>query len=177
MPTPPTDWLSLLLLTFVLGMKHGFDADHLATIDGLTRHNSRVHPAIARYCGTLFSIGHGLVVIAIALGVSTAAGHWAVPDWFGTLGALISIGFLTALGLLNLRAVLRTEVGAKNYVLAGWICAAAFCVVAGFTFFTRADRSFGPPWEASAPGAAEAPSPEVAAHEGGALSSDPGRNP
>lgn len=75
------------------------------------------------------------------------------------------------------RAVLRTEVGAKNYVLAGWICAAAFCVVAGFTFFTRADRSFGPPWEASAPGAAEAPSPEVAAHEGGALSSDPGRNP
>mgnify|MGYP001767507868 CR=1 FL=1 len=109
MPTPPTDWLSLLLLTFVLGMKHGFDADHLATIDGLTRHNSRVHPAIARYCGTLFSIGHGLVVIAIALGVSTAAGHWSVPDWFGTLGALISIGFLTALGLLNLHAVLRTE--------------------------------------------------------------------
>jgi len=38
METLPADWLSLLTLTFVLGMKHGFDADHLATIDGLTRY-------------------------------------------------------------------------------------------------------------------------------------------
>ena len=40
METLPTDWLSLLILTFVLGMKHGFDADHLAIIDGLTRYNA-----------------------------------------------------------------------------------------------------------------------------------------
>ena len=40
-PCPPTG-LSLCALVFVLGMKHGFDADHLATIDGLTRFNSRV---------------------------------------------------------------------------------------------------------------------------------------
>jgi nickel/cobalt transporter (NiCoT) family protein len=45
----PADWLSLLLLTLVLGMKHGFDADHLATIDGLTRYNSRHNPQLARY--------------------------------------------------------------------------------------------------------------------------------
>ena len=43
----PTDWLSLLILTFVLGMKHGFDADHLATIDGLTRYNIRSKPRLA----------------------------------------------------------------------------------------------------------------------------------
>jgi high-affinity nickel-transport protein len=66
-----------------------------------------VRPALARYCGTLFSLGHGAVVMAIALGVSAAAGQWAVPQWFGTLGALISIGFLAALGMLNLAAVLR----------------------------------------------------------------------
>jgi high-affinity nickel-transport protein len=105
----PTDWLSLLVLTFVLGMKHGFDADHLATIDGLTRHNSRANPAMARYCGTLFSLGHGAVVVAIALGVSALAGHWEVPEWFGTLGAVISIAFLFALGSLNLAAVLQAE--------------------------------------------------------------------
>jgi high-affinity nickel-transport protein len=109
MQSLPTDWLSLLVLTFVLGMKHGFDADHLATIDGLTRHNTRVRPGMARYCGTLFSLGHGAVVMAIALGVSAAAGHWTVPVWFGTLGALVSIGFLAALGALNLAAVLRTS--------------------------------------------------------------------
>ncbi len=103
----PTDWLSLLILTFVLGMKHGFDADHLATIDGLTRYNARTRPGLARYCGTLFSLGHGAVVMAIALGVSAIAGQWTVPDWFGLLGSLISIAFLVALGSLNLAAVLR----------------------------------------------------------------------
>ena len=105
----PTDWLSLLILTFVLGMKHGFDADHLATIDGLTRYNARCQPGLARYCGTLFSLGHGAVVMAIALGVSVLAGQWAVPEWFGTLGGVISIAFLVVLGSLNLSAVLRAE--------------------------------------------------------------------
>ena len=107
MDTLPSDWFSLLILTFVLGMKHGFDADHLATIDGLTRFNARSSPALSRYCGTLFSLGHGAVVLGIALGVSAIAGEWAVPEWFGLLGAIISIAFLVALGSLNLAAVLR----------------------------------------------------------------------
>ncbi len=101
------DWLSLLLLTLVLGMKHGFDADHLATIDGLTRYNSRHNPRLARYCGILFSLGHGAVVVVFVLGVSLVAGQWEVPAWIGTLGSLISIAFLVVLGSLNLAAVLR----------------------------------------------------------------------
>jgi high-affinity nickel-transport protein len=109
METLPADWLSLLILTFVLGMKHGFDADHLATIDGLTRYNARHQPGLARYCGTIFSLGHGAVVIVIALSVSAIASQWVVPEWFGLLGAVISIGFLVALGSLNLAAVLRAE--------------------------------------------------------------------
>jgi high-affinity nickel-transport protein len=109
MESLPADWLSLLILTFVLGMKHGFDADHLATIDGLTRYNARRNPRLARYCGTLFSLGHGVIVLAIALGVSAIAGQWTVPAWFGTLGAVISIAFLVGLGSLNLAAVLRAE--------------------------------------------------------------------
>jgi nickel/cobalt transporter (NiCoT) family protein len=107
MPVSSPDWPSLLILTFVLGMKHGFDADHLATIDGLTRFNVRARPRMARYCGMLFSLGHGAVVIGIALGVSVLAGQWAVPEWFGVLGSLVSIVFLIALGSLNLAAVLR----------------------------------------------------------------------
>lgn len=106
-PPVSPDALSLALLTFLLGMKHGFDADHLATIDGLTRYNLRTRPALARYCGTLFSLGHGGVVMIIALSVSTLAGQWEVPEWFELLGALISIAFLVGLGSLNLAAVLR----------------------------------------------------------------------
>jgi len=105
----PTDWLSLLTLAFVLGIKHGFDADHLATIDGLTRYNAYTKPCMARYCGTLFSLGHGAVVMTIAIGVSAFAGRWNVPVWFSTLGSVISIVFLATLGCLNLAAVLRAE--------------------------------------------------------------------
>jgi len=103
----PNDLMALSLLVFVLGLKHGFDADHLATIDGLTRYNARTRPGLARYCGALFSLGHGAVVIVIALAVSTLARHWQTPEWLETFGAWTSIAFLFALGLLNIHAVLR----------------------------------------------------------------------
>ncbi|MEW6164657.1 MAG: nickel transporter [Pseudomonadota bacterium] len=105
----PNDLVALGFLVFVLGLKHGFDADHLATIDGLTRYNARARPALARYCGVLFSLGHGAVVMAIALAVSMLARHWQTPVWLETFGAWVSIAFLFALGLLNVRAVLRAE--------------------------------------------------------------------
>lgn len=104
----PNDWFALLALVFVLGAKHGLDADHLATIDGLTRYNLRQAPARARWCGTLFSLGHGTVVVIVALGVGLASSRWQVPVWMEDVGTWISISFLTLLGLLNLRAVLLT---------------------------------------------------------------------
>jgi high-affinity nickel-transport protein len=109
MDSLPRDILALSLLVFVLGLKHGFDADHLATIDGLTRFNSRNKPRLARFCGVLFSLGHGAVVVAIALAVSTVFRHWQAPEWLNMFGAWVSIGVLAALGLLNVQAVLRTN--------------------------------------------------------------------
>jgi len=102
----PHDWFALLALVFTLGLKHGFDADHLATIDGLTRFNAGRR--VARWCGCLFSLGHGMVVMVIAVSVGALAGTWQVPQWVDDLGAWIAIGFLTALGVLNLAAVLST---------------------------------------------------------------------
>lgn len=104
----PTDWSTLCALVFLLGMRHGFDADHLATIDGLTRLNQARRPALARACGTWFSLGHGAVVLAIAGGVGALQARWQAPAWLEPLGSVISVGFLLALGLINLLAVLRT---------------------------------------------------------------------
>lgn len=109
MPALPADGFALFVLVFVLGVRHGFDADHLATIDGLTRFNARANPHWARYCGTLFSVGHGAVVVAIALAVSLLSRHWQTPEWLEVSGAWISIGFLLLLGALNLRAVFAAE--------------------------------------------------------------------
>jgi high-affinity nickel-transport protein len=160
----PADWTSLALLTFVLGMKHGFDADHLATIDGLTRYNSRTNPGLARRCGALFSLGHGAVVVAIALGVSVLASGWRVPEQFATLGAAISIAFLLALGSLNLAAVLATAphemvqpVGLKGKLLGrlrhaghpalvagvGALFALSFDTLSQAAFFAFAAASYG----------------------------------
>jgi high-affinity nickel-transport protein len=104
----PNDWIALLALAFAFGAKHGLDADHLATIDGLTRFNLRRAPHQARWCGSFFSIGHGCVVLLIALGVGMVSSRWQVPLWMEDVGVWISIGFLTLLGVINLRAVVVT---------------------------------------------------------------------
>jgi high-affinity nickel-transport protein len=107
----PNEWFALLALVFILGAKHGLDADHLAIIDGLTRYNLSLAPRRARWCGSLFSLGHGAVVMLIALGVGYASTHWQVPEWMEDLGTWVSIAFLTLLGALNLRAVLTAPAG------------------------------------------------------------------
>jgi nickel/cobalt transporter (NiCoT) family protein len=106
--TLPDSWPALVALALVLGLRHGMDADHLTTIDGLTRFNS-ARPRLARWCGTFFSLGHGAVVIGVAVLVGAATHAWVVPRWLETVGAWISIGFLTGLGLVNLRAVLTAK--------------------------------------------------------------------
>jgi high-affinity nickel-transport protein len=107
------NWFSLLFLVFVLGVKHGLDADHLATIDGLTRYNARKGAGVAPWCGVLFSLGHGTVVIGIAILFGAAHTRWILPAWLESWGAWVSIVFLVLLGGVNLTAVFatpRTEV-------------------------------------------------------------------
>ncbi len=103
----PADWGALCALVFILGMRHGLDADHLAAIDGLTRVSTRRGQRHARYSGALFSLGHGAVVLSIALLAGVLGAKWAPPGWFDALGSGISIGFLLLIGIVNLRAVLR----------------------------------------------------------------------
>jgi high-affinity nickel-transport protein len=104
----PREWSALCLLVLVLGARHGLDADHIAAIDGMTRFNARVRPGLARLCGVLFSLGHGIVVVAIALTVSVIAGHWQAPAWLEMSGTLVSVLVLGALGLVNFHAVVST---------------------------------------------------------------------
>ncbi len=104
----PQEWTALCAVVFLLGLRHGFDADHLATIDGLTRYNAAERPRLARACGTLFSLGHGAVVMAVALGVSLLSSNAPLPAWLEGLGSAISVLFLLILGSANLAAVLRT---------------------------------------------------------------------
>lgn len=103
------NWPGMLILVLMLGMSHGLDPDHLATVDGLARANNSRHPKLAKRVGLLFSFGHGLVVILAASLIGMLAHTWKVPGWFESLGAWISITFLLALGMINLYAVLHAK--------------------------------------------------------------------
>jgi len=112
MESLPATWSALCALAFVLGLRHGFDADHLATIDGLTRYNAATNPALSRLCGALFSLGHGFVVGLVALAAGSLSSGWQAPGWLEITGVGISIAFLFGLAFLNLRAVLVAAPGA-----------------------------------------------------------------
>lgn len=100
---------SLLGLSLALGARHGLDADHVAAIDGLTRHNAAARPRLAAASGALFAIGHGSVVMAVAAFATGLRGAWSPPAWLEAAGAWTSITLLLLLGILNLRAARARE--------------------------------------------------------------------
>ena len=104
---------ALLMVAGALGLRHGFDADHLAAIDGVTRFNATDRPGLARYTGLLFSAGHGLVVLVVAILVSLTATSWKAPGWLEPFGAWASIAVLTFLGAVNIGALRRTPANAS----------------------------------------------------------------
>jgi high-affinity nickel-transport protein len=97
----------LAALVFALGLRHGFDPDHLVAIDGMTR-STRL-----RWCGLYFSLGHGMAVTLIGVAVAVAATEWQAPGWLERSGTLISAGVLIVLGIANLIALLRSPAGAR----------------------------------------------------------------
>jgi len=107
--TPAVDALGLAALVFALGVKHGFDPDHLVAIDGFARSSARRAPRVARWAGLWFSLGHGAIVTLIGLAVALYAADWQAPRWLEPLGSAVSIGVLTLLGLTNLLTVWRAS--------------------------------------------------------------------
>jgi high-affinity nickel-transport protein len=103
----PATWTALCALAFALGIRHGFDADHLATIDALARLNARRNPRLARFAGALFSLGHGMVVTFVALAVGSVT----------AVGALFAISFDT-LSQAALFALAARSFGAAAHAVA-----------------------------------------------------------
>jgi high-affinity nickel-transport protein len=111
--------LSLFGLTFLLGLRHGLDADHLAAIDNLTRYNAERAPALARWCGALFSLGHGAAVTTVAVALAALSASEALPAWLDGAGQIMAISFLIIIGAVNLRAGLATAPAPVGAV--GWL--------------------------------------------------------
>lgn len=105
---------------YLLGVRHGFDTDHIAAIDNITRklvNDGRRSKSV----GLFFSLGHSTVVflmaLAVALGVRSAIAlieSEDVRDMLGLLGTLVSGGFLVFIGVVNLAILLDLVRAARS---------------------------------------------------------------
>lgn len=93
-------------LAYVLGVRHAFDADHIAAIDDTTRLMlQRGKRPLG--VGFFFSLGHSAVVMVLAVVVAVAAGSLSGPqvESFRAVGGFIAV--LVAMSFLLLIAVLN----------------------------------------------------------------------
>jgi high-affinity nickel-transport protein len=98
------------VLAYTLGMRHAFDADHIAAIDNTTR--KLVHDGERPLgVGYFFSLGHSSVVFVLAvllnfgfrwLNGSISSTHSSLHVWTGVVGTSVSGAFLWLIGILNL---------------------------------------------------------------------------
>jgi high-affinity nickel-transport protein len=106
--------LALGGLAYTFGLRHAFDADHIAAIDNTTRkllQDGRKPVGV----GFFFSLGHSTVVfiVAAALGLTVkwivdgvAGDGGQLKTVGGMLGTVVSGGFLVLIGVLNLVVLL-----------------------------------------------------------------------
>jgi high-affinity nickel-transport protein len=97
-------------LAYTFGLRHAFDADHIAAIDNTTRKLLQENQRPLGV-GFFFSLGHSTIVFGLATGLAVAAravssGIPTLQAWGGAIGAGVSGTFLWAIGVLNLLVLL-----------------------------------------------------------------------
>lgn len=101
---------ALGITAYTLGMRHAFDADHIAAIDNVTRKlvNEGQRPLGV---GFFFSLGHSSIVfllaVLLAVGIRGLSGavendSSALNDITGAIGPTVAGTFLVLMGILNL---------------------------------------------------------------------------
>jgi nickel/cobalt transporter (NiCoT) family protein len=98
--------LGLAALAYSFGLRHAFDADHIAAIDNTTR---RLMPGETRPLGVglFFSLGHSTVVFLMTVAIALAARAMATAmpglhELGAYLGTTVSGLFLYLIGIINL---------------------------------------------------------------------------
>lgn len=97
--------LGTAALAYTLGLRHAFDADHIAAIDNVTRklmHEGKRPVSV----GLFFSLGHSTIVVALSGAIAVAATTLQMRfDGFarigGIIGTSVSAFFLFAIAAAN----------------------------------------------------------------------------
>jgi nickel/cobalt transporter (NiCoT) family protein len=107
--------IGVSVLAYTLGLRHAFDADHIAVIDNTTRKEISARQGTGKprpFCfGYFFSLGHSTVVVAMGVAIVVAEklvfgqvmnGNSGLERFGSLFGTLISASFLFLIGALNL---------------------------------------------------------------------------
>ena len=98
--------LGTAFLAYMFGLRHAFDADHIAAIDNVVR--KLIQEGKAPYSvGFFFSLGHSSIVIlaSVAIAATAAAMQGSLNEFHdigGVIGTSVSAAFLLVIGLANL---------------------------------------------------------------------------
>ena len=98
--------LGTAFLAYAFGLRHAFDADHIAAIDNVVRKMMQERRQ-ADTVGFFFSLGHSTVVVLASLVIAAAAssidgGLDSVHEAGSVIGTVLSASFLLAVGVANL---------------------------------------------------------------------------
>ena len=94
------------LLAYMFGLRHAFDADHIAAIDNVVR--KLMQEGKAPYSvGFFFSLGHSTIVVLASIAIAATAAALqskleAFHDLGGVIGTVVSALFLLVIGVANL---------------------------------------------------------------------------
>jgi high-affinity nickel-transport protein len=102
--------VGLGLVAYLFGLRHAFDADHIAAVDDTVRFLLQKGQRPLGV-GFFFSLGHSTVVLALAIGIAFAAaavttGLPALKGAGTLIGTGVSGAFLWIIGILNLLVLL-----------------------------------------------------------------------
>lgn len=102
--------IGLGLTAYLLGLRHAFDADHIAAVDDSVRFMTRAHEKPLG-TGFFFSLGHSTIVFALSvaivlLGATIKQALPVLQDTGDLIGASVSGAFLWFIGVLNLLVLL-----------------------------------------------------------------------
>ena len=99
------------VLAYFIGVRHGFDADHIAAIDNVTRklRQDGERPAAT---GLFFALGHSTIVVLLSMTVAIMIrSRPGRPQLLGIIngavGVLVSAAFLTGIGIINMMIFLQ----------------------------------------------------------------------
>jgi nickel/cobalt transporter (NiCoT) family protein len=98
--------LGTAMLAYSFGLRHAFDADHIAAIDNVTR-NLMQQERRPVAVGLFFSLGHSTIVVGLSVALAiTATALQTRFDTFKNIGAMVGTGvsafFLFAIAFANI---------------------------------------------------------------------------